>query len=49
MIARSLTVPATEPPVIWVRINTRIVKTPEGWKFKKRTFFPEARPPSTQH
>ena len=26
-----------------------IVKTPEGWKFKKRTFFPEARPPSTQN
>ncbi len=26
-----------------------IVKTAEGWKFKKRTFFPEARPPSTQN
>ena len=26
-----------------------IVKTPEGWKFKKRTFFAEARPPSTQN
>ena len=25
-----------------------IVKTPEGWKFKKRTFFPEARPAATQ-
>ena len=25
-----------------------IVKTPDGWKFKKRTFFPEARPAATQ-
>ena len=25
-----------------------IVKTPQGWKFKKRTFFPEARPAATQ-
>jgi uncharacterized protein (TIGR02246 family) len=26
-----------------------IVKTAEGWKFKKRTFFPEARPAPTQN
>jgi hypothetical protein len=26
-----------------------IVKTPQGWKFKKRIFFPEARPAPTQN